>query len=446
MRRLLSRAMAACLMIGAVAPARAADDVAAILKSFFNEPDATKRKALAATFAGIQPKEWAPFRALLHRAAPYDNLEPGVHRLKTPGDDVVPPVSYVLRVPPGYKADSPEGWPLLAGCQGTGGSGDGQLGMIQGLLGPDTDAWLIACPDAPEKDVYRVSRIMTDYPLGVLADVRRRANVNSNRAILTGYSKGGYTTWGTILFSPGEWAGAMPMASWPLTEARSAGCILYLENVLGLPIQAHWGADDIRAGQTQGINTLSRDAAAEMKHLGATRFEGIEYPGQGHQLTLDAAKIRTFAASARRDPFPRTFRMLFHHVWQGRAWWVRATVAAGKEFDFDAPLTLPVHRKEDIPQTERDLYRRMGMEIVASAAEDPNILVITARNLREIEVNLCPEMQDFSRPVRITVNGAPRLNGKVKIDWFELLETARRTRDFERLVGSRVRCSVPLRR
>ena len=85
------------------------------------------------------------------------------------------------------------------------------------------------------------------------------------------------------------------------------------------------------------------------------------------------------------------------------------------------------------------------MEIASRASADPNRLAVFARNLREIEVDLCPEMVAFSRPIRITVNGVPRLNRKVEIDWLALLETARRTRDFERLVGARVRCRVPLR-
>jgi len=52
---------------------------------------------------------------------------------------------------------------------------------------------------------------------------------------------------------------------------------------------------------------------------------------------------------------------------------------------------------------------------------------------------------DFGRPMTVLANGRTVLSGKQEIDWVELLETARRTYDFERLVARRLRCKVEVK-
>jgi predicted esterase len=415
------------------------------LREFFAAQDAGERARLAAEFGQAAPKSWDAVRTLLHTAAPFPPLAPGRHALMTEGDAVVPAVNYCLRVPAGYASDAGRAWPLVIGLHGAGGSGEGFLATLENLLGDDAAKYLLACPDAPEGGVYKVSRVMTEYPLRVLEDVRRRANVDSDRVVLLGVSKGGYTVWGTILFSPGEWAGAVPIAAWPLTEAPWASPILYAPNILGLGVQAHWGADDILPGQKQGINTFARQAAAELKRLGATRFEPIEYPGQGHHLHLDAARIRAFLASARRGAFPDQFQFYFHRLWQGRAYFVRATGAAREDFDFKALPRVSIANKADLAQALCRTYQRLSFELRGLRKADENALTVFARNLEEVEIEIGAEQMDFSRPITVLANGRPVLSGPQAVDWTELLETARQTYDFERLVARRLRCKVEVK-
>jgi len=442
--------IAATATLGAEPPAPAPPEPSAqsavrILRGFFAAEDAGERARLAAEFGLAAPKSWDAVRALLHQAATFPPLAPGRHALKTEGDAVVPAVNYCLRFPAGYASDAGRAWPLVIGLHGTGGSGEGMMAVLKSLLATDADRYLLACPDAPEGGVYKVSRMMTEYPLRVLQDVRRRANVDSDRVVLLGVSKGGYTVWGTILFSPGEWAGAVPIASWPLTEAPWASPILYAPNVLGLGVQAHWGADDILPGQTQGINTFSRQATTELKRLGAAGFEPIEYLGQGHNLHLDAARIRAFLASARRSAFPDRFQFYFHRLWEGRAYFVRATVAARDDFDFKALPRVSVANKADLAQALCRTYQRLSFEVRGLRKAEENSLVVFARNLEEVEIEIGAEQMDFSRPMTVLANGRTVLSGKQEIDWAELLETARRTYDLDRLVARRLRCKVEVK-
>jgi len=415
-----------------------------LLRAFFAEEDAVKRARLAAQFGTVAPKAWDDVKAMLHACAPRPDLAPGRHRFQTPGADGIPPVNYTLRVPQGYQPNAPKGWPLIVSSHGTGGTGEKAVSFFEHQLGPDAEKYLIAGPDSPQGGVYEAQRLTIEFPLHVLADVRRRANVDSDRTILGGYSRGGYTTWGTVLFSPGEWAGAVPMASWPLTEAGSHGATFYLQNVLNLAIQAHWGEKDIMPGQTQGINTLSREAAAELKRLRAARFEGIEYAGQGHGLKLRKDTIRTFLETVRRNPFPAECKFIFHRLYQGRAYYVRATAVAKPEFDFRKPRVLRIARKEDLPKAKRAMWKREGYELTARMPPGKNLIAVFMRNLKGVEVALSAEHLDFSRPIRITLNGRTVSTAKRDLDWAELLETARQTYDFERLIGSRL--ALPARR
>ncbi len=411
----------------------------ALLRRFFREEDAEARRRLAAAFAEVAPDRWDALKAMLHQTAPRPDLAPGTHEFETPGDARAPAVRYLLRVPEGYEPNAPAGSPLVVACHWTDSTADRAMAWIRWVLGQDLNDYLVACPDSPDPGAYRPSRETDTHPLRVLADVRRRVNVNSDRVVLTGYSRGGYQTWATALFSPGRWAGAVPIASAPVSEAGLTASTMYLENVLTLPIQAHWGDRDKVPGQVRGINTLSRKAARWFKTHGAEHFEPVEYEGQGHDLDLRRETIRAFVARVRRDPFPRQVRLLFHRLYQGRAYGVRATKTAAPEIDFHHRVPVRgVRRPEDVGPALARIWKRKGYHLTVRMPAGKNLIAVMARNLAEVEVDLPAERLDFSRPVHVLVNHRTRYGKVHPVDWVCLLETARRTWDFERLVAGRV--------
>jgi hypothetical protein len=207
-------------------------------------------------------------------------------------------------------------------------------------------------------------------------------------------------------------------------------------------VQHHWGAADIEAGQKQGIATFSREVAAEMTKLGAKKFEGIEYPGAGHNLEVRVEKIRTFIAAAVRDPFPEQCRLIFHHIYQGRAFYVQATAAAKAEFDFTEKRQVTVLNQDDVPRALRALFVSEGFELTGHLTPATNTVTVFARNIRAVEVELPAEKLDYTRRIRIVLNGRTMVDEIRPLDYADLLETARRTGDFERLVGGRVKLTV----
>ena len=422
--------------------AAAPQDAAGILQAFFAEENASRRTALAGKFAAVAPKNWSDLKALFHQAAPRGDLKPGRQEFVAPAADGSEPIKYVLRVPAGYQGHEPQGWPMVIASPGVGGNGEGILGMVEGLLGPDVDRYLAVGVTPPDSGPFKADKANAEFALSVLADVRRRANVDSDRAVLMGVSKGGYATWNCVLFSPAEWAAAIPISSFPITEAGLFEYLLYLPNVLGLSIQAHWGANDIEAGWNQGISTFSREVAAEMKRLGARKFEGIEYPGEGHGVNVKAEKVRAFLAAARRDAFPEQCHLIFHRLYQGRSGLVRATAAAKADFDFHARRVVHVTSRADIIRALHDIYLAEAFELTVRMPPAGNAIAIMAKNIKEIELELPAEKLDFTKPFKITINARSLQEKPRKLDWAELLETAQRTYDFERLVGGRLRISV----
>jgi hypothetical protein len=144
-------------------------------------------------------------------------------------------------------------------------------------------------------------------------------------------------------------------------------------------------------------------------------------------------------ARVRRDPFPRQFAFLFHRLYEGRAYYVRATEAAGPEVDFhDRVPVRGVRLPENVPAALERIWERKGYHLAARMPEGENLIAVLARNLAEIEVDLPAERLDFARPVVVAVNHRTRYSKVHPVDWFCLLETARTTYDFERLVAGRV--------
>jgi len=417
------------------------DPVAArdLLERFFREADEDARRTLAEQFGEVVPSDWKAVKRMLHEAAPREPLTPGTHEFKATGGDPVPPIRYVLRVPEGYEPNRPHGLPLIVACHWTKSTAERAMKWIGWVLGPDLDNYLVACPDSPDPDIYRAGRVTNTYPLHVLADVRRRANVDADRVVLTGYSRGGYQTWATALFSPGLWAGAVPIASAPISEAGLVTSRMYLANVLNLPIQTHWGDRDIIKGQAEGINTLSKKAAEWFAGKNAEHFEGIEYEGQGHDLDLEGDRIRAFVAKVRRNSWPERIDFLFHRLHEGRAYYVRATKAAVPGIDFrDRVPVRGVRLPEKVPEALQRIWTRKGYHLTVRLDAERNLIAVMARNLTEVAVDLPAERLDFARPIHVTVNSRTRYGKQQPVDWACLLETARETYDFERLVGRRV--------
>lgn len=210
----------------------------------------------------------------------------------------------------------------------------------------------------PEKDVY-----------DVLADVKKRFNVDEDRTYLTGLSMGGGGTLWIGMTRPDIWAAIAPVC-----PAPPQGTDLLIDNALNLPAHFYHGDKDPAVPVT-----VSRDWTSKLKAMGA-QVEYDEYPGVLHDSWVNAYKDEAVFAwfdKFKRNLYPDRVTYNTNQYKYNKAYWVT--------FDKLIPGTLA---KIDAKYTA------------------PNQLDITTTSLGAFTLNLKdhPKYQS-GKPLTVTIDG-----------------------------------------
>src|SRR5690349_6403737 len=151
--------------------------------------------------------------------------------------------------------------------------------------------------------------------LDVLADVKKRFNIDENRIYLTGLSMGGGGTLWIGLTRPDIWAAIAPVCPAPPT-----GTDLLAPNALNIPMHFFHGDKD------QAVPVaVSRDWVKKLKELG-TNVTYIEYPGVNHNSWENAYKdefIFSWFSQFKRNRFPDRVRFSSTNYNYNNAYWVK---------------------------------------------------------------------------------------------------------------------------
>ena len=210
----------------------------------------------------------------------------------------------------------------------------------------------------PEKDVY-----------DVLADVKKRFNIDEDRTYLTGLSMGGGGTLWIGLTRPDIWAALAPVC-----PAPPRGTDIYMPNALNVPMHFFHGDAD-RAVPV----SISRDWVKKLKDLGA-KVEYEEYPGVDHNSWENAykdEKIFAWFDQFKRSRFPDQVKFSTAQLKYNKAYWV--------QFD------------EITPGTPASIDARFI---------SPNQLQITTSNLKGFSLQLKGHPKyDNAQPLTITLDG-----------------------------------------
>jgi pimeloyl-ACP methyl ester carboxylesterase len=155
----------------------------------------------------------------------------------------------------------------------------------------------------PEKDVY-----------DVLADVKKRFNIDEDRTYLTGLSMGGGGTLWIGLTRPDVWAALAPVC-----PAPPPGTEKYQGNAFNLPMHFYHGDQDSAVPVT-----VSRDWVKNIKDFGG-KVEYDEYPGVNHNSWDNAYKdeaIFAWFGQFKRNLFPDEVRFSTAQYKYNKAYWV----------------------------------------------------------------------------------------------------------------------------
>jgi predicted esterase len=170
--------------------------------------------------------------------------------------------------------------------------------------------------------------------LDVLADVKKRFNVDEDRTYLTGLSMGGGGTLWIGLTRPDIWAALAPVC-----PAAPSGTIDLAANGINLPFHFFHGDKDPAVPVT-----VSRDWTQKLKDLGAS-VKYAEYAGVLHNSWENAyadGYIFDWFSNFTRNSFPAQVRFSTKNYSYNKAYWVQIDqLVPGTLATIDAKFTGP---------------------------------------------------------------------------------------------------------
>ena len=148
----------------------------------------------------------------------------------------------------------------------------------------------------------------------MIADVKKRFNIDENRTYLTGLSMGGGGTLWIGLTRPDFWAAIAPVCPAPPSET-----IKYIDNAFNLPTYFHQGDKDpaVKVEDTRKWVENFKNAGSNVKYQ--------EYPGVMHDSWVPAYKdeaIFKWFESFKRNPFPDKVKFTTAQMKYNKAYWL----------------------------------------------------------------------------------------------------------------------------
>jgi poly(3-hydroxybutyrate) depolymerase len=283
------------------------------------------------------------FLFLLSSASMSQTLPPGPQVLTffSDADDTEQP--YGLYLPKNY--DSNKKYPLVVMLHGAGSNHRLSLRRVFGKSNANGETDVEATKYFPEwKDVdYIVASPYARGTMGyqgiaekdvydVLADVKKRFNIDEDRTYLTGLSMGGGGTLWIGLSRPDIWAAIAAVC-----PAPPNGTDAFAPNALNLPMHFFHGDQDPAVPVK-----VSRDWVKKLKESG-TNVTYLEYPGVSHNSWENAYKdefIFSWFSQFKRNRFPDRVRFSTTQYKYSSAYWVQLDqLTPGTVASIDAKFT-----------------------------------------------------------------------------------------------------------
>ena len=442
------------LLFALVAASAHADESSIVgsLREFLLTDDIDAQRTLVERIEADDAYDRARVCEWLHAAAEFPNANAGEMRIDV---ELVDGSSrnLLVRVPPDYDPHHP--WPLIYILHGMGGDAQGILRFYEKLLGDRIDQFIVAAPDRyTDMIIYH-----PDWPpLGehptLRAALRRRFHIDNDRVYISGYSKGGHTTWMQAILHADEFAGALALASTFVMPEHERIWASFLPNLGNTYFACVWGAGDVldNAGERSadggvaGLNQGIRKLAGEL----SLALHMIELAGRDHFDVQPPAEIVDAWLTARRVHYPAKSEHAFRHESQGHAYWVEANEWTGSQWT-DAPIELSLrsnenpNNREDVRAATARAYQQLLGGV--SGEIDGQELRVSRKRIKELTIWLGDGMFDWEQPITLVVSGRKIYEQRVTPNLHVCLTQAKRTYDFDRLrwAGLRYRSGQQVR-
>lgn len=416
--------------------AHAAGDVDAAFKVFWDAPNAA---AAEKTVRGIVEAgaDFDTVWAKLKAGRPYAKEKTGLIRVPSSVGGVQ--VQNLVEIPPEY--DPAKRWPLRVQLHG----GVGR--ELQGDPQPQSSR----IPGEPQ--IYIEPRAyweaawwhttQVDNIIGLIDTVKRKYNVDETRTYITGISDGGTGVYFFAMREPNPWSACLPLNGHPLVLANRDARIdgnLYLGNLVNCPIYIVNGDHD----PLYPADSVAPIVDA-MRRTGASPIFRIKENAQHdtHWWPEERESYEKFVRDHPRAAHPdrlswetdRTER--FNRV----RWLVIDKLGVRKS---DQPLE-DVNVFNPAGDLKMNIFPRRRQVLAGriDIERRGNSFDAKTRGIGQFTLLLSPDAIDFSKPVQVTVNGAPAFAGIVKKDVETLLRWAARDNDRTALYGAELHVMVP---
>jgi dienelactone hydrolase len=270
--------------------------------------------------------------------------------------------------------------------------------------------------------------------------VKRRYNVDESHVHVTGISDGGTGVYFLAMRAATLWAACLPLNGGPRalgTREAGADHQLFIGNLVNCPMYVvNGGRDPLYPADAilPVINMMKRAAVSVEFHV---------HPEAGHNTSwwpVERPLYEQYLAAHPRAAHPERVSWETDQVTRyNRFRWLIINGLGRRSSDVDL---------EDVNSFEYNgvtmtMYPRTRPSGRVDIVRRGNTFEARTRGVRQFTLLLSPDVIDFTKPVRVTVNGQVAFEGGVKQDIATLLAWAARDNDRTTLYGSELAIVVP---
>ncbi len=376
-----------------------------VVKKYLREPLAHRRSELLDSIHSLEGASVEYVAKIVAQMAPPWDIEPQTskgfryHEMIAPGQSDAGDFRYLVQLPPEY--DPYRRYPTLVTLNGAYNTPQQELDFWAGMQPIQIRNEELEIPNSvvtgprngqamrhgfitlaiewlqPHQYEYGFSAREHAAVLTCLRDAYRRLSVDTDQVFLTGHSIGGAAAWDIAQSHPDLWAGAMPIS------ARSGKYDkFYWENGQFVPFY-------FVSGELDG-QVMSQNASLLNMYL-KRRYDTtvVEYLGRGHEPFHDEIQhLFDWMGRKRRGNAPSKFECKTMRPWDNFYWWIECDNFPDKWMMY--------------PQA---WDKRKAKPTVVSGRQPAANRLLARTASESTTLWLSPELVDFSKPIRVTLNG-----------------------------------------
>ena len=410
----------------------------AALKTFWDADTADRREAAAGGVlsSGVSYDDLA---GRLKSRREYRTAKTG--RVNIPTSDRGQSLDNLLEVPPEY--DAARSWPLRVSLHGgvgrsAPGPNDPPARTLTNRLPSAGElvlhprAWAGSewwTPGQVENITRLVDRIRHDY------------NVDESRTYITGISDGGTGVYFFAMRASTLWSACLPLNGQPLVLANPDSGTegqFFASNMANCPLRV------VNGGRDPLYPAASVAPLVAMLRRGGVAVDFQVYPDAGHDVSWwpeERSRFEAFLAGHPRVAHPSRISWETDRTDRGNRFRWLVIDRLGQRAS-DRPLP-DVNRFAAGSGREVSLFARSRLSGRVDVVRKGNTFEAETRGVTSFTLLLSPDVVDFSRPVRVVVNGRDVHEAKAEKSVRTLVAWAARDNDRTMLYGAELKITVP---